>query len=292
MARIDGDAGNNLEIGTSESDHIRGFGGIDLLRGGSGNDIVEGGDGPDSLYGDADDDTIRGGTGDDLIRGGRGADTLDGGAGRDMIRADRGDDRIVGSEGDDYIDGGDGYDTVDYSQSPPSGGARHDGVAVNLSGGSLRAPGDAGLLGGGRRPGGGGGGGEREREGGLLLYYLLLDSLSHLRCVAPVKAFFIISVISAHFTVAIFEHLSSCRAAQRRRMGAVGGRWRDGGRGSEWEEGVKRRLTWSGSMATPPAICSTQISLWMFIPTTSLPSITSSSSKDGSTSRYALRGYG
>ena len=144
MATINGDNGNNLEIGTSASDHIRGFGGIDLLRGGSGNDTVEGGDGPDSLYGDGDDDTIRGGTGDDLIRGGRGADTVDGGAGRDMIRADRGDDRIVGSEGDDYIDGGDGYDTVDYSESPRRGGLLHDGVAVDLSGGSLLVPGDGG----------------------------------------------------------------------------------------------------------------------------------------------------
>ena len=52
MARIDGDAGNNLEIGTSAPDQIRGFGGIDLLRGGSGNDTIDGGDGPDSLYGD------------------------------------------------------------------------------------------------------------------------------------------------------------------------------------------------------------------------------------------------
>ena len=52
MARIDGDAGNNLEIGTSAPDKIRSFGGIDLLRGGSGNDTIDGGDGPDSLYGD------------------------------------------------------------------------------------------------------------------------------------------------------------------------------------------------------------------------------------------------
>ena len=138
MARIDGDAGNDLRIGTSAPDRIFGFGGIDLLRGGGGNDTIEGGDGPDSLYGDRDDDTIFGGAGDDLIRGGRGDDTLDGGAGRDMIRADLGDDWINGSEGADYIDGGDGTDTVDYSNSPR-------GVVANLgASGGLLAPGAGG----------------------------------------------------------------------------------------------------------------------------------------------------
>ena len=133
MATINGDNGNNLEIGTSAADRIFGFGGIDLLRGGDGNDTIEGGDGPDSLYGDLGDDTIRGGTGDDLIRGGRGDDTLDGGAGRDMIRADLGDDWIMGSEGDDYIDGGDGIDIVDYSNSPSGDGFLYDGVDIDVS---------------------------------------------------------------------------------------------------------------------------------------------------------------
>ena len=143
VARIDGDAGNNLEIGTSDPDQIRGFGGIDLLRGGNGNDTIEGGDGPDSLYGDRDDDSIQGGAGDDLIRGGRGDDTLDGGAGRDMIRADLGDDWIMGSEGGDYIDGGDGYDVVDYTNSPRGGGL-YDGVDVDVSSSSWLALGDGG----------------------------------------------------------------------------------------------------------------------------------------------------
>ena len=139
MATINGDNGNDLEIGTSAADEIFGFGGIDLLRGGAGNDTIEGGDGPDSLYGDSDDDTIRGGTGDDLIRGGRGDDILDGGAGRDMIRADLGDDWIMGSEGDDYIDGGDGLDVVDYSNSPRSDGFLYDGVDVDVSSSILSA---------------------------------------------------------------------------------------------------------------------------------------------------------
>ena len=132
MATINGDNGNNLEIGTSAADQIFGFGGIDLLRGADGNDTIEGGDGPDSLYGDMGDDTIRGGTGDDLIRGGRGNDTLDGGDGRDMIRADLGNDWIMGSEGDDYIDGGDGYDVIDYSNSPRGDGFLFNGVDVNI----------------------------------------------------------------------------------------------------------------------------------------------------------------
>ncbi len=138
MARIDGDAGNNLEIGTPAPDRIRGFGGIDLLRGGNGDDTIEGGDGPDSLYGDRDNDTIRGDAGDDVLRGGRGNDTLDGGEGEDTIRADLDDDWIIGSAGADYINGGGGFDTVDYSDSPRSGGfLLYDGVDIAISGGHL-----------------------------------------------------------------------------------------------------------------------------------------------------------
>ena len=132
MARIDGDAGNNLEIGTSAPDQIRGFGGIDLLRGGSGNDTIDGGDGPDSLYGDQGNDRIEGGAGDDLLRGGRGEDTLNGGDGQDTIRSDLGDDWIIASAGADYINGGDGFDTVDYRNSPRTGGSQYDGVQLDL----------------------------------------------------------------------------------------------------------------------------------------------------------------
>ncbi len=132
MARIDGDNGNNLEIGTPEADLLRGFGAIDLLRGGGGNDTIEGGDGPDSLYGDQGNDRISGGSGDDLLRGGRGNDTLDGGEGEDTIRGDLGNDRIMGSPGADYINGGDGVDAVDYSSSPRGDGF-YDGVAIDLS---------------------------------------------------------------------------------------------------------------------------------------------------------------
>ena len=132
MARIDGDAGNNLEIGTSAPDQIRGFGGIDLLRGGSGNDTIDGGDGPDSLYGDQGNDRIEGGAGDDLLRGGRGEDTLNGGDGQDTIRSDLGDDWIIASAGADYINGGDGFDTVDYSNSQRTSGSQYDGVQLDL----------------------------------------------------------------------------------------------------------------------------------------------------------------
>ena len=137
MATIDGGASNDLRIGTSAADRIRGYGGVDLLRGGSGNDTIEGGDGPDSLYGDRDNDTIRGGGGDDVLRGGRGNDTLDGGEGEDTIRADLGDDWILGSRDADYINGGDGFDTVDYSDSPRGGGFLHDGVRIDIGSSSL-----------------------------------------------------------------------------------------------------------------------------------------------------------
>ena len=58
MALINGDNGNNLEIGSSEADQIFGFGGIDLLRGSDGNDTIEGGEGPDSLSGDKGNDPV------------------------------------------------------------------------------------------------------------------------------------------------------------------------------------------------------------------------------------------
>ena len=144
MARIDGDAGNNLEIGTSAPDQIRGFGGIDLLRGGSGNDTIDGGDGPDSLYGDQGNDRIKGGAGDDVLRGGRGDDTLDGGDGEDTVRSDRDDDLILGSAGADYINGGDGFDTVDYSDSPRQGGLLYDGVQLAVGYPALIIPGIGG----------------------------------------------------------------------------------------------------------------------------------------------------
>ena len=144
MARIDGDAGNNLEIGTSDPDWIRGYGGVDLLRGSGGNDTIEGGDGPDSLYGDQGDDRLQGGAGDDVIRGGRGNDTLNGGDGEDTIRSDRDDDLILGSAGADYINGGDGYDTVDYSDSPRQGGLLYDGVQVAVGYPALIIPGIGG----------------------------------------------------------------------------------------------------------------------------------------------------
>ena len=145
MARIVGDNGNNLEIGTSEPDLIRGLGGIDLLRGGGGNDTIEGGDGPDSLYGDRDNDIIRGGAGDDVLRGGRGSDTLNGGDGEDAIRADLGDDWIVGSPGADYLNGGPGFDTVDYSDSPRSGDVYYSGVIVAIGSAGVLVPGEGGL---------------------------------------------------------------------------------------------------------------------------------------------------
>ena len=144
MARIDGDAGNNLEIGTSGPDRIRGYGGIDLLRGSGGNDTIEGGDGPDSLYGDQGDDRLEGGAGDDVLRGGRGDDTLDGGDGEDTIRSDRDDDLILGSAGADYINGGDGFDTVDYSDSPRQGWPLYDGVQVAVGYSTLIVPGSGG----------------------------------------------------------------------------------------------------------------------------------------------------
>ncbi|HEX8256202.1 MAG TPA: hypothetical protein VF589_01105 [Allosphingosinicella sp.] len=57
MAVIKGDSGDNVLIGTRESDSLSGFGGDDRLYGLRGNDDLDGGEGADLMVGRFGDDT-------------------------------------------------------------------------------------------------------------------------------------------------------------------------------------------------------------------------------------------
>lgn len=82
---------------------FEGQAGDDVCLGSATSDFCEGGPGEDQLMG--------GGGGDDLFGGG-GADTIRGGPGRDGIFGDSGNDLLFGNEGRDFIAGGPGDDTI------------------------------------------------------------------------------------------------------------------------------------------------------------------------------------
>lgn len=136
---LNGDHGNasgintdDVIIGGTGSNSIRGYDGNDQIFAGAGNDasvhadggndLVHGGSGNDTLYGEAGTDTMWGGTGADTVRGGDDADTLHGGDGDDgalwgengddTVYGDAGNDTIRGDAGNDTLHGGDGDDTI------------------------------------------------------------------------------------------------------------------------------------------------------------------------------------
>ena len=81
--------GDNIVIGSQNSDRIRGL---------TGNDTIIGNDGEDIIGGNRGKDILEGNLGDDLLRGNAGRDTLDGGAGRDRLNGGTGSDILVGGE--------------------------------------------------------------------------------------------------------------------------------------------------------------------------------------------------
>ncbi|MEQ6204396.1 calcium-binding protein [Sulfitobacter sp. HNIBRBA2951] len=100
--------GNDLVLGSAQSDTIEGGAGEDVLRGNAGDDVIEGGEGFDQLFGGADNDMLEGGGGQDLLVGGDGNDNLRGGDAADTL---------AGSAGADAHFGGAGIDTADYGES-------------------------------------------------------------------------------------------------------------------------------------------------------------------------------
>jgi Ca2+-binding RTX toxin-like protein len=112
---------NDLLIGTSMDDDMRGSWGDDRLSGdagsddmagGHGDDLIDGGGGDDLLAGDFGDDILIGGAGQDELRGNRGQDVLVGGEADDILDGGAGDDVLYGNQGDDLIDGGRGLDVA------------------------------------------------------------------------------------------------------------------------------------------------------------------------------------
>jgi len=101
---VDGNARNNLIVGSDGDNTLRGLAGRDTLIGGAGNDLLMGGPGNDLL---------RGGAGNDVLDGGPGRDTLEGGAGNDLLLGGRGNDLLLGGNGRDTLRGGAGDDTLD-----------------------------------------------------------------------------------------------------------------------------------------------------------------------------------
>jgi Ca2+-binding RTX toxin-like protein len=150
---LQGNAGNDVLMGSSYSDVLAGGAGIDTvdysdrtttvkvsldaahlwvtgqnggtgendtltdienLRGGKGNDFLRGNAGANIIWGGDGDDVIEGGAGNDQLFGENGNDTLYGGAGNDILTGGAGVDTFYGGDGDDLIDATDGVaDVVD-----------------------------------------------------------------------------------------------------------------------------------------------------------------------------------
>ena len=112
---------NDLLLGTSADDDMRGSWGDDRLTGdageddisgGHGDDLMDGGAGSDTLAGDFGDDILIGGAGQDELHGNRGDDVLVGGEDDDIIDGGAGDDVLYGNQGEDLLDGGRDFDVA------------------------------------------------------------------------------------------------------------------------------------------------------------------------------------
>ena len=136
---LNGNASDNLIIGTRSGNVFSGLAGDDTISGGEGNDLLAGGvdndsllgqTGSDTLYGDAGNDRLIGDLGDDVLIGGAGADYLLGGDGNDVLGADAAIDSVVGSRsGNDTLIGGMGNDT--YFAGPGDTIIEHSGEGAH-----------------------------------------------------------------------------------------------------------------------------------------------------------------
>lgn len=103
------DAGEELVVEVSGNTVLYGLGGSDRIfgeRGVGGDDVLIGGSGDDEIRGRRGDDILLGGSGRDRIYGGSGEDDIIGGAGNDYLRGGSGSD-------DFYLDTGIGADFID-----------------------------------------------------------------------------------------------------------------------------------------------------------------------------------
>jgi Ca2+-binding RTX toxin-like protein len=102
-----GTPGDDVMIGTPDSNGRHGLGGDDLIRGLGGNDFLTGDDGDDAVYGGSGNDSVEGNLGADLVKGGSGDDSVEGNRGGDRVEGGAGDDQLFGGDGDDRVDGQD-----------------------------------------------------------------------------------------------------------------------------------------------------------------------------------------
>lgn len=159
--------GNDLFIGGSFADVLKGRLGRDWLDGQAGDDWIEGNDDGDVLLGRAGRDALFGGEGDDFLYGGDGDETpaywwsapfqpgqgwggLWGGAGHDVLRGGAGVDHSWGEDGNDIFiveedngiydwhEGGGGLDTASFENF--ASGITFD---LNVRGWNSAAPADA-----------------------------------------------------------------------------------------------------------------------------------------------------
>ncbi|WP_108661107.1 hypothetical protein [Acuticoccus kandeliae] len=118
---LQGTSGADVLIGVNDANVIAGGAGADEIFGRDRGDLLAGGGGRDLLSGLRGNDTLTGGAGSDTLSGGQGRDVLDGGGGHDRLMGDGGHDTLSGGNGRDTLEGGGGRDTLD-------GGAGRDSL--------------------------------------------------------------------------------------------------------------------------------------------------------------------
>ena len=107
-----GGSGNDVIVGSNESDTLEGGAGVDFIFGQGGDDLIRGNGDIDYLYGEDGNDQVQGDSGDDVIYGGAGDDQLKGGSGSDVAYGENGNDRLLGGDGNDLLFGGNGIDAL------------------------------------------------------------------------------------------------------------------------------------------------------------------------------------
>lgn len=110
--KVDGDTGNDsidASAITNARTFLNGQGGNDVLVGSFQSDVLDGGAGDDYLAGGLGNDILMGGTGNDYLEGEAGKDQLSGNAGNDFLVADNADTLLSGGTGGELLAlGGDG----------------------------------------------------------------------------------------------------------------------------------------------------------------------------------------
>lgn len=107
-----GTKGDDVILGSNESDVIRGKGGADTICALDGEDVVRGQGGPDFIIGGKGDDRLKGNAGNDVIKGSRGNDRISGHGGEDRLSGRKGRDKIYGGGGNDELLGNAGKDRL------------------------------------------------------------------------------------------------------------------------------------------------------------------------------------